>query len=137
MSNSSILVVEDNPIVAMVVEDEVAEAGFKLAGTAATQARGYELASRRRPSLALIDIDLDTPEAGIALARRIMSDFAIPTIFVSGQASIAHQNRDAAIAFIEKPIREQVFARDLAIFRARLTGEDEAGELSDAVAVFE
>lgn len=54
----SILIVEDNPIIAMELEDELLDQGFAVIGCAATVASARALISGQRPSLVILDMHL-------------------------------------------------------------------------------
>lgn len=114
MSKFSVLIVEDNPIVAMMLEDEVSELGYVVVGPAASEEAAYALAKEHRPSIALVDIDLDRPQAGVSLAERIYKDFEIDSVYVSGQTSTADSNCEYVLGLFEKPVMNEAFTHDLA-----------------------
>jgi DNA-binding response OmpR family regulator len=121
----AILVVEDDPIIASYVKDVLAEAGFEVAGVAASGPEALSLTIVGQPMLALVDIGLTGPIDGIELAVRLREDFDVPSIFLSGRDEEATRRRAAAarpLGFIGKPfVPSRVFA---AIERALSTLQD-------------
>lgn len=110
---TSILIVEDEALVASYIEEVLGESGFRVAGIAASGPEALSLAEETQPRLALVDIRLTGPIDGIELACVLRQKFGIPAIFLSGLAD-DETTRRAAIAeplgFLRKPFRpSQVF----------------------------
>jgi CheY-like chemotaxis protein len=110
---TSILIVEDEALVASYIEEVLAESGFRVAGVAASGPEALSLAEETRPRLALVDIKLTGPIDGIELACVLRQKFAIPAIFLSGLADDETTRRAqiaAPLGFLRKPFRpSQVF----------------------------
>ena len=104
----SILIVEDEALVASSVEEVLGELGFYVAGIAASGPEAISLAAETRPVLALVDIRLTGPIDGIELACRMRKELGIPSIFLSGLAD-ADTTQRAEVAqplgFLQKPFR--------------------------------
>src|SRR5688572_30775776 len=66
-----VLIVEDEVIIAYCSAAMLEEAGHAVLGPAHTSSQALELVRNRRPDVALIDIDLETPGAGIHVARQL------------------------------------------------------------------
>src|ERR1700730_11617184 len=110
---TSILIVEDEALVASYIEEVLAESGFRVAGIAASGPEALSLAEETQPRLALVDIRLTGPIDGIELACVLRQTFWIPAIFLPAPADNEPPRR-AAIAeplgFLPKPFRpSQVF----------------------------
>jgi two-component system, response regulator PdtaR len=109
----SILVVEDEVLVASYIEEVLGESGYRVAGIAASGPEALSLAAETGPSLALVDIRLSGPIDGIELARQLRQDFAVPAIFLSGLDDPETTRRAAAaqaLGFLAKPfVPSQVF----------------------------
>jgi CheY-like chemotaxis protein len=103
---TSILIVEDEALVASYIEEVLAESGFRVAGVAASGPEALSLAEETQPRLALVDIRLTGPIDGIELACVLRQKFGIPAIFLSGLAD-DETTRRAAIAEPFRP--SQVF----------------------------
>ena len=58
MSNPSILIVEDEAIIALGIQDEVERLGYQVAGVAFNGEEALEIAQAQQPDLVLMDIGL-------------------------------------------------------------------------------
>jgi CheY-like chemotaxis protein len=109
----TILIVEDEVLIASYIEEVLAESGFGIAGVASSGVEALTVASQIKPDLALVDIKLAGPMDGIEVALLLRSRFGVPSIFLSGMAGpeIMRRALDAApLGFLEKPFRpSQVF----------------------------
>ena len=83
MSCPSVLIVEDEPIVAIDLARMVLETGSGLCGTAASGFKALALAELNPPVVALVDIRLIGRMDGIELARRLHGRFGTLSIFVT------------------------------------------------------
>ncbi len=77
------LIIEDEPVIAMDIEELVQSCGHKVVGVAATEAEAVELAELHRPGLILADINLGAGGDGTAAVARIMQHHYAPVIFVT------------------------------------------------------
>ena len=109
----SILIVEDEALVASYIEEVLGNSGFHVAGIAASGQEALSLAAEALPSLALVDIRLTGPIDGIELACLLRQKFAVPAIFLSGlvDAETTERARVAQpLGFLKKPfLPSQVF----------------------------
>src|SRR5436309_12289007 len=64
---TSILIVEDEALVASYIEEVLAESGFRVTGIAHSGPEALSLAAEHRPTLALVDVRLTGPFDGIEL----------------------------------------------------------------------
>jgi len=110
----SILVVEDEALVASLITEVLGESGFAVAGIAASGPEALSLAAETNPALALVDIRLTGPIDGIELACLLREKFGVPAIFLSGLADPDTTERAAAaqpLGFLAKPfVPSRVFA---------------------------
>jgi CheY-like chemotaxis protein len=79
---SDVLLVEDDPIIALDFEDTIIGLGVKTVRTAATVARALQMIADRAPDFALLDISL-MREKSFAIAERLDA-LKIPFAFVTG-----------------------------------------------------
>jgi CheY-like chemotaxis protein len=109
----SILIVEDEALVASYIEEVLGESGFHVAGIAASGPEALSLAAETSPVLALVDIRLTGPIDGIELACALRQKFDLPAIFLSGLVDGETTRRAAAaqpLGFLPKPfLPSQVF----------------------------
>jgi CheY-like chemotaxis protein len=80
---SRVLIIEDEPIIALDLENLVTELGHKVVGTAATAADAVKKAHTERPGLVLADINLGEGGSGIDAVAEILNSFDIPVIFIT------------------------------------------------------
>ena len=80
---ADVLIIEDEPIIAMDIEELVASCGHRVVGVAATEADAVEMAERCRPGLILADINLGSGGDGTSAVSRIMRSHYAPVIFVT------------------------------------------------------
>ena len=80
---TSVLIIEDEPIIAMDIELLVVQCGHKVAGIAHTQADAIQLAAQTRPGLILADINLGPGGDGMAAVAEITANFKVPVIYVT------------------------------------------------------
>jgi CheY-like chemotaxis protein len=109
----SILIVEDEALIASYIEEVLGESGFRIAGIAASGPEALSLAAEAKPSLALVDIRLTGPIDGIELACLLRQKFELRSIFLSGLVDRETSKRAEAaqpLGFLAKPFRpSQVF----------------------------
>src|ERR1700727_3247433 len=79
---SDVLIVEDDPIIALDFEDTLIGFGVKTVRTAASVARALQMIAERAPDFALLDVGL-VREKSFAIAERLEA-LKIPFIFVTG-----------------------------------------------------
>src|SRR5579863_3672313 len=82
-TSPSILIVEDEALIATYIREVLEESGFVVAGVASTGAEAIALAASAAPHLALVDIKLAGPMDGIEVARLIRNRFNVMSIFLS------------------------------------------------------
>lgn len=84
ISASRILIIEDDPIIALDNSEIVRQMGHEVIGTAARQSEALKLASENRPDLILADIQLADGDDGMVTVREILTTTKVPVIFVTG-----------------------------------------------------
>jgi CheY-like chemotaxis protein len=77
-----VLIVEDDPIIALDFEDTIRGFGVETIRTAASVAAALELIADRAPDFALLDVGL-VSEKSFAIAERLAA-LKIPFVFVTG-----------------------------------------------------
>jgi DNA-binding NtrC family response regulator len=94
---SDVLIVEDDPIIALGFEDTILGFGIKTARTAASVARALEMIADRAPDFALLDVGL-VREKSFAIAERLEA-LQVPFAFVTGYGA----EDTFPAAFVNKP----------------------------------
>ena len=98
-----ILIAEDNVMIAMMMEDDLGDAGYQVAGPVSTADEALAIAREDRLTMALIDVDLLNGDSGIELATKLKAQYGLPCVFVTGQVKEAIDQSDAALAVLAKP----------------------------------
>ena len=80
---SRVLIIEDEPIIALDLENLVTELGHKVVATAATRDEAVARALAEHPGLVLADINLGVGGSGIDAVAEILNSFDIPVIFIT------------------------------------------------------
>jgi CheY-like chemotaxis protein len=78
-----VLIIEDEPIIALDIQDLVERCGHSVVGIAATESEAVQIARAERPSLVLADINLGAGGDGATAVARILRDVTAPVIFVT------------------------------------------------------
>ncbi len=108
MNETSILIVEDEAIVAADLAQRVAQFGYKVVGTAARGAVAVTLTRELRPDLILMDIHLTGSLDGIETAEQIRLEFDVPIIFLtahSDNATLERAKLSGPSGYILKPFQ--------------------------------
>jgi DNA-binding response OmpR family regulator len=108
--NFDILIVEDEPILAMAMEVKLKKLGFGISGIATTPDNAILHMQNRHPDLAIVDINLNSTKSGIDVATYIWKNFHIPIIFLTSYYNdkILNQAMEAEpYAYLIKPCRNE------------------------------
>src|ERR671910_966229 len=79
----SVLVIEDETLIAMELSRIMQDMGHSVVGVASREASALEQAEQTSPGLVLCDIKLLDEDNGIAAAQRILQRFDVPVVFVT------------------------------------------------------
>ena len=82
-TRSRVLIIEDEPIIAMDLETIVRDLGHDVTGVAVTRDEAVALAMEDRPGLVLADIQLADDSSGIDAVKDILAKFNVPVIFIT------------------------------------------------------
>src|SRR4051812_36889403 len=82
-TQTEVLIIEDEPIIAMDLETIVRDMGHGVTGVAVTRDEAVAAAMSRRPGLVLADIQLADDSSGIDAVKDILSQFSVPVIFIT------------------------------------------------------
>ena len=110
---ASVLIVEDETLIASFIDAMLAISGFRVVGIAGSGPEALVLAAETRPALALVDIRLNGPPDGTELACLLRNRLAIPAIFLFGPVDreiLQRANAARPLGFVAKPFSpSQVF----------------------------
>lgn len=112
---SRVLVVEDEPFIALTLEDMLDELGFALAGTVSQVAEAIDFIGREQVDCALLDVNLGSEK--IDPVADLLAQRGCPFIFTTGYGRsgipASHANRPV----LQKPFRMDDLAN---VLRANL-----------------
>ena len=116
-----VLIVEDDPIIALDFEDTISGFGTRTVRTAGSVAVALQMIEQRAPDFALLDVSLGR-ETSLAVAERLDA-LKIPYVFVTGYAS----DVTLLAAFADRPRLPKPFSREalqVALQRRSNAGEE-------------
>ena len=80
---ADVLIIEDEPIIAMDIETIVRDLGHNVTGVAVTRDEAVAQARQNPPGLVLADIQLADDSSGIDAVKDILAEFSVPVIFIT------------------------------------------------------
>lgn len=110
----SVLVLEDEAIVAMDIAAELEEAGWRVIGPAGTIAEADRLIEAELPDVAVLDVNLAGSRSFDLAAR--LRDRGCPVMFLTGYAEGAIPAHLSDIPVFSKPVDAVLLKRQLAEF---------------------
>jgi two-component system, response regulator PdtaR len=105
-SSRTVLVIEDEAVVALFLTDVLEELDCQVCAVAPSGRVALEMAAKHRPDLAMVDVRLKGDIDGVETAVRLRDQFGIRSILLSGdpEALRTAQSRGIApIAVLSKP----------------------------------
>lgn len=106
--HAAVLIVEDDPFIALDLQDAMEDAGYSVLGPVATVKHGLSTIDTHTPDVAILDYNLGT-ETSAKIAQRL-TEIGVPYVFASGQIErVIHDDVPASAGLIQKPfLMEQV-----------------------------
>ncbi len=122
MSKTTILIVEDEAIVAADLAGKLRRLGYDVAGTAAKGEDAIALAENLGPDLVLMDIRLEGTMDGIQATEEIRRRIDVPVIYLtahSDAATLSQAKLTGPFGYILKPFEERELATqiELALYK--------------------
>ncbi len=78
-----IMIIEDEPLIAMDIESLVTDLGHEVVGIAATRREATALAAREKPAMVLADIQLADGSSGVDAVNDILAELDVPVVFIT------------------------------------------------------
>lgn len=122
-SGKTLMIVEDEVLVAINLRDELEGAGFHVLDLTDQHDQAVVVARKSAPDLALVNIQLRGRDDGIALAKQLKG-LNIPVLLISGQVSRAQSARTVAVGSMPKPYSAVGMVDAVTYLLAHLRGED-------------
>ncbi len=105
---STVAIIEDEPLIAMDLENLVEGLGHTVAGVARTRVEAVALARSTRPGLVLADIRLADGSSGLDAVNEILESMGVPVVFITAfPESLLTGERPEPAFLISKPFRAE------------------------------
>jgi DNA-binding response OmpR family regulator len=98
-----VLIVEDEPLIAMSLAAELRLAGHEVLGPSGDAAEALCLAGEQEAELALIDTALNSSMDAVELARMLRAQCDVATLFLTTEPTFFNEHADAALGMIALP----------------------------------
>ena len=80
---TDVLIIEDEPMIAMDLESIVEGLGHRVTGVARTHSEAVRAVGQQKPGLVLADIQLADGSSGLDAVNEMLATFAVPVIFIT------------------------------------------------------
>lgn len=88
-----IIVVEDDVIIARLIEEHLLDGGYHVLGVEHSGDRALDLIHNQQPDLVLLDINIDGSKDGIEVGEEIKAKYDIPFIFLTALSDLGTLER--------------------------------------------
>jgi len=108
--NTSVLIVEDEAVLAIGMEYSLEEFGYEVTGIESTADKAIRHVELNQPDIILMDIKLKGDKSGIDAAKSIWSKYKIPVVFLtsfSDDKTIKNAMDSEPYAYLIKPCRDE------------------------------
>ncbi len=110
MSHKSILIVEDESIIAEDMSDSLISLGYRVTDIVYSGEEAIMSVAESRPDLVLMDVNLQGEIDGITAAEEIRSRFQVPVVYLTAYAdenTLRRVNATKPFGYIVKPFEEK------------------------------
>ena len=138
MSKATVLIVEDEAIVAADISDSLEHLGYRVCGIATSGTEAVAKAMETKPELVLMDIELRGEIDGIAAAAAIRNQVDTPVVYLTAHCddgTLERAKNTLPAGYVLKPFAETELriALELALFRYRTIGKKPEGSLPSTI----
>ncbi|BBC72082.1 response regulator [Altererythrobacter sp. B11] len=106
-NTTSVLIIEDEPLISMQLEDLVRSLGHDICGTAATRTQAQDVVAEKTPGLVLADIQLADGSSGLDAVDDILAIDSVPVIFITAYPErLLTGDRPEPTYLVTKPFHE-------------------------------
>lgn len=105
---TDVLIIEDEPIIALDLSSIVADLGHRVTKVATTAAEALDAARQYPPGLVLADIQLADGSSGLDAVNEILESFDVPVIFITAYPErLLTGSRPEPTFLVNKPFRTE------------------------------
>lgn len=108
LTGKRVLVVEDEPLIAMGLVDDLSSAGLTVVGPAHTVSHGIALIEANDIDAAILDVNLGAGLTSVPVADALRAR-AIPFLYLTGHGDLALREQDRSTIKLDKPYDEKIF----------------------------
>lgn len=133
MSKGSVMIVEDEAIVACDIERMVKDLGYRVSATVSTAEDALKVFATRPPDLMLVDVMLRGDIDGIEMIHRIPTSKKVPHIFMTAYSDdgvLSRAKETEPAGYIVKPFLD----RDVAVALKLAETDDRASDATETIA---
>ncbi len=103
---TDVVIVEDEPIIALDLEHLVTDLGHRVVGVARTEKQALATVMRTAPGLILADVQLADGSSGLSAVNTILESFSVPVVFITAYPErLLTGTRPEPTFLIAKPFR--------------------------------
>jgi len=124
--SGNVLIVEDEVILAQLLEYDLQRLGYRVLDTCATGEDALAAVVRERPDLVMMDITLQGDMDGVQTAERMLTDHGVPSVFLTAHSDAATVRRATAaepFAYLRKPYNEKDLELVLTVTMNKIAAE--------------
>ena len=128
MSDYSIIIVEDEPLIAEDLNDIVEELGYKCTGVAYDSETALDFFNNRKVDLVLLDITIEGSLSGVDLGKIINEKYKLPFIYVTSHSDriiLDEAKQTLPFGYILKPFTKKEILSAVEMARFRFENEKE------------
>lgn len=105
---TNVLIIEDEPMIALDLSDLVTGLGHEVSETARTHSEAVAAFKKHRPGLVLADIQLADGSSGLEAVNEILGSFDVPVIFITAYPErLLTGSRPEPTFLVNKPFRTE------------------------------
>lgn len=111
------MIVEDEPLIGLALQETLEHAGYEVSSVTDSADDVPKVFTQQKPDLVLMDVRLRSYTDGTDAARRLRLISDVPFIFLTAYNSEevrARAERSSPVAFLTKPVDEQVLLKEIA-----------------------
>lgn len=129
---ADVLIIEDEPLIAMDLESLVTDIGHRVIGIARTHSEAVAAVKKSKPGFVLADIQLADGSSGLEAVNEILGSIDVPVVFITAYPErLLTGDKPEPVFLITKPFQPETVKAIIsqALFfdyRARRTGQEAA-----------
>jgi DNA-binding LytR/AlgR family response regulator len=144
MKNITILIVEDEPLIADDISFTLQDIGYNIAGICMSAIDALKILDEAEVDLILMDINIEGDIDGIELATKVKNDYGVPFIYLtsySDHSTLEKAKKTKPLAYLVKPINEKDLLATIEIaidnYEENIANNERKDHLNDTIFIKE